>query len=489
MMLRDLRSGLRNFRRRLGLRPVSSAADTDKAKRVRDKKAQGDRDRLARKDGDKKTGKRREKKEKAVARREEKAARPRYDAGPALARKTEPRLNFASPFRSDECLQRLGHCPICGGKSATLVSEYNRFVIFKDVDESFVRYDYRLCHDCGVVYASRRPSGPRLNFLLSNFNEVLTRVNATTTDPAAGNAILYPGPLSAMQREMIKARAAHGVFVSEHHRRPRTEYLSGLLRDLLSNSPHIELLSSLLDLRGAKVLEIRPRTGAILNALKERFGAEVYALPIFESQQLLVSEVYGIPAVSLINHESYAIPYDVKFDLIICNHQLTHAAYPQQLFAQIRNSMAPNGKLYLYNEVDDEEIVAKGKNMFRVLNPFHLQTFDGPSLVRALAANKFDTIFLTHINGELACLAVLNPETKLQAISQAELDQRLIGYRQARDRAILTAEESVKSRFETEWSTVVSRALAEGIASMDSQGRVKVTAMGRAVASGDYGGN
>ena len=33
---------------------------------------------------------------------------------------------------------------------------------------------------------------------------------------------------------------------------------------------------------------IRPKTGAILAALRRLYGAEVYALPIFESQQYVV---------------------------------------------------------------------------------------------------------------------------------------------------------------------------------------------------------
>jgi SAM-dependent methyltransferase len=386
---------------------------------------------------------------------------PRSDA-------TELRV-FESPFSGDEFIHALECCPICGSKSRTLVSEYNRFVIFDAVDPAFARYNYSHCHDCGVVYAAVRPQGPRFNFLLTKFNEAPTRTNSV-----AGNAILYPGPLSEQQREMIRNRAAQGVFVSEHEKRQGQEYLAGLLKDLLGNAPHIELLASLLDLDGARILEIRPRTGAILNSLKRRHGAEVYALPIFPSQQLIVSEVYGIPAVELIDHESCAIPYDVKFDLIICNHQLTHSVHPQRLFQQLRDKLAPNGSIYLYNEVDDEDILNGGKSIFRVLNPFHMQTFDGSSLVRALAANKFRTTFLTHIDGEFACLVRLDPEVEMEPIPPPELEKRLTAYRRARDRSIISADERVRSIFQSEWPDLVTRAVGEGLAYVDGRGKVRL---------------
>src|SRR5262249_46361275 len=132
------------------------------------------------------------------------------------------------------------------------------------------------------------------------------------------------------------------------------------------------------------------------------------------------------------------------------------------------------GSIYLYNEVDDEDILTGHKNLFRVLNPFHLQTFNGPSLVRALAANKFRTTFLTHIDREFACLARFDATVNMEPISESQLVQRIAGCRHARDRAILSDEGNVRKRFEEEWKTILPRAFEDGPARIDNKGRVRL---------------
>ena len=105
-----------------------------------------------------------------------------------------------------------------------------------------------------------------------------------------------------------------------------------------------------------------------------------------------------------------------RFDLILCNHMLTHAIRPGHFLETLSAALEPGGQVYFYNEPDDRDFCVNLKIIYSVLNPFHLQTFDGPSLVRALAARQFETLFLTHLNNELACLVRFDPDIKLQEI-------------------------------------------------------------------------
>ena len=156
-------------------------------------------------------------------------------------------------------------------------------------------------------------------------------------------------------RDELKTRAARGVFVSEHLGLRSKDYLEGLMKDRFENSMHLDLLGMLVAPRKARVLEIRPRTGMISEGLRRLFDAEVHALPIWESQRILLNEVYGIPSAGLVNYDEFNIPYPGQFDLIICNHMLTHAVRPQRFFEAIHRSLKPAGYIYFYNEPDDAE--------------------------------------------------------------------------------------------------------------------------------------
>src|SRR3954466_9300714 len=69
-----------------------------------------------------------------------------------------------------EPILALERCPVCNGAESTRVSKYNRFILFDRVpDAAAPVYNYALCHDCGAVYAQRRPAGARYEWLLERF--------------------------------------------------------------------------------------------------------------------------------------------------------------------------------------------------------------------------------------------------------------------------------------------------------------------------------
>src|SRR6185436_632377 len=54
-------------------------------------------------------------------------------------------------------IETLAACPCCGSDEFTLVSEYNRFLTSEQPPDACAsRYDYSLCHVCGVVFARTR---------------------------------------------------------------------------------------------------------------------------------------------------------------------------------------------------------------------------------------------------------------------------------------------------------------------------------------------
>ena len=100
--------------------------------------------------------------------------------------------------------------------------------------------------------------------------------------------------------------------------------LSGVFKDRLANAGHVDILDSLLNPRGARVLEVRPRAGTILEGLRRHYGADVQAMTIWESQQFILRELYGIQTSALIDFDLFSIPFDEPFDLIVCNHMFNH---------------------------------------------------------------------------------------------------------------------------------------------------------------------
>ena len=144
----------------------------------------------------------------------------------------------------------LDRCAACGSRDSTpCVSRFNKFVTYERVpDEASMRYDYALCHQCGVVSARRRPSGKRYDWLFDHFEETIGRTSE--------NPVLSSAPLTEETRAQLKRLASPGVFVSDHAGVSRKEHLPALLVDRLANSAHVEIIGSLIlstEMRSSKV--------------------------------------------------------------------------------------------------------------------------------------------------------------------------------------------------------------------------------------------
>jgi SAM-dependent methyltransferase len=408
----------------------------------------------------------------------------RADGGtPITLRAAE--LPSISAQRSDEVsiprdsIVELADCPVCGTTESTPVSEFNKLLLLESgVDNDAPVYNYALCHGCGVVHARRRPVGRRYRYILERFEITLGRAHDGVPIPA--NAVLGSSALDDDERRALRNRVSRGVFISEHLGLNRREYLPALLQDRMASSVHIELLGSLVALRRPRVLELRPRLGSIGAALKRLYEAEVYGMPLFDGQQFLIEEAYGIPATHKIDYETFAIPYEGQFDLVVANHMFTHAVRPRAFFDTVRERLNPGGYLYLYNEPDERDFLEDGKSMFNSLNAFHLQTFNGPSLTRSLEAAGFETLFVTHHLGNLIALGRKTTEPRgWQRMTDDERERRTKAYQKARDIAILRLPDRLRGHFAGEWDALVERAVAAGVADFDDRGRLRLVKFDR----------
>jgi SAM-dependent methyltransferase len=341
------------------------------------------------------------------------------------------------------------------------------------VDDDAAVYNYALCHDCGVVYARRRPVGARYEYLLERFEITLGRAQDGIQRP--GHVALRSGELTEEEKAALRERVAKGVFVSEHAGLKRRDYLPALLQDRLANSVHVELIGSLLSPNAPRVLELRPRLGSIGAGLRRLYNADVYGMPLFDSQQFLIGETYGIPADHRVEYDHFCIPYEGQFDLVVANHMLTHSLRPREFLATVRERLKPGGHIYLYNEPDERDFLEGGKSMVNTLNAFHVQTFDGPSLVRALTANGFEAVFVTHHAGNLLALARACPSNGAWPhMTREERDHRVAAYQKARDAAILRLPERLRPLFANEWEAIVERSFAAGLIDYDEGGRLRI---------------
>src|SRR5947209_1261942 len=80
--------------------------------------------------------------------------------------------------------------------------EWHKLIMLaKAPDQQSERYNYSVCHQCGVVYAARRPAGRRFLFLLEHFGEVTGKAAADGIIP---NPLLNPYPLSEADKEQLR---------------------------------------------------------------------------------------------------------------------------------------------------------------------------------------------------------------------------------------------------------------------------------------------
>jgi SAM-dependent methyltransferase len=404
--------------------------------------------------------------------------RPRAPFGGPLPVSIEPEPESAWVDPDSGCptdrIERTTACPACGAAARSVVCRFNKMITMARMpDTEAAIYDYAICHRCGLVYATRRPSGPRFEWLLEHFEENLGR--SALGVQRGGKITLSSYTLDDDARGRLRSLASHGVFVSEHLGLTRKQYLWQLEADRFANSRHVDLLGSFLTLQAPRVLEIRSRLGSISEGLRRLYGAKVQAMAMFSNQRFLIEEVYGIQADAPLNFDTFSVPYEAPFDLVVANHMLTHSIRPGEYLATVHRLLANGGHLYIYNEPLEDEFLRGEKSMFNTLNAFHLQAFDRESLVRVLQASGFEVVHVGRDGHNLFCLARKAAGTVAwQPMPEADLLKRRRAYRKADDLSIVLLPEQARPRFSDVWMKTLDRVKARGLLAEDARGRLRV---------------
>ncbi len=203
----------------------------------------------------------------------------------------------------------LDACPVCGGTERTLVNPWNKFILIpKAPDQTSARYDYAVCHCLRRALrdapADRQPVSLPARALRRGRRQA--RLARHRRDHQSS-----PQPVSAQRRGSRRAArlAAHGVFVSDHLGLTGKQYLAPLLRDRFENSVHTDIIGSLIEPRGARVVEVRSRAGTILDGLRRAWGAHgVRDADLGEPAVPAARAVRHHDVDRLIDFEHFAIP-------------------------------------------------------------------------------------------------------------------------------------------------------------------------------------
>jgi SAM-dependent methyltransferase len=353
----------------------------------------------------------------------------------------------------------LSACPICDSPDHEGVAEYNGLIAHAEMRATeFCRYDYRLCHRCGTTFARRRPTGPEYELLYSRFNEMLGRTGeqgpiqtegpltetvemALAQNPAWWRLLEVPGELSTAMRKEIRLQTAH-------------------LAPLVSHC----------GIEGARVLEIRTKTGFLSSFLTRVLGArDACAMTAFPVQQAVTEQLHGVTSKLGALAEHFAIPFEGPFDIVIVPHVYIHAAHPVAFFSEVKRVLAPKGWVYLCEEPDDTRLFERGKNLFSELKCFHFQQVDEAAYRRALELHGLSVAASGRKepgrpSAEMWALARLSKKARFQPIAPAELDARRAMYARWRDESILALDADAQQLFGEELRTVRERAVADGYA-------------------------
>lgn len=378
-------------------------------------------------------------------------------------------------YRAGKIMYSVSSCLVCNSVKRTIVAEYNRLIAIESLCGSdLARSDYALCHGCGLVYATLRPDRAEYDYMYENFNELTLRENKTQQ-----NIFILPDELDAAMRAELdrgfvpwwELRTAE-VEEGDRVRGPMLREFDSTLSDLPDLLLH-------LDFAGAHVLQIRAKTGQFADFLMRALGARsVDLMTLFPAHTYMALKYPGVRAAAGLDYETFHIPFDEQYDIIIENHALTHMLSANDTFEEFRRHIRDDGALYVKNELDDARLFAKGNNMFAELRSFHFQQFDIPTLSRMLATYGFAPLGLRHPHHRKALMAGVarkEPISPAQAprIPSGELKARLAMYRRWRDESVLSLpRELAGALFGAELKSMRKRVTAAGGMARDRKGRL-----------------
>lgn len=309
----------------------------------------------------------------------------------------------------------LNSCPACENQvlaDVTLSTNVTADDVQRFGTGVLVDSDYAICPRCELIFARNRQDDAETDDYYRAFAVLEQRDYA-----------VYPPP-----RDFVDAQ---------------TRFSHALL-DLLDRQ---QILHSRL-----RVLNIRCELGIHLARLRDRYGVHaLYGLDHFESNIHYARNDLGLAHVALLHPAKLEIPFDLpEYDLILANHQLTHALAPAALMRRLKQLLAPKGLLVLFNELDHARLFQDAKFFRQGIISYHKQLLTQRSLEnfcrlsglepRMLArdaegmrwaSGRHSMVLLAHARAPMLAndLASADPQRLLRMMRRG---QRVYRFRQAR---------------------------------------------------------
>jgi 2-polyprenyl-3-methyl-5-hydroxy-6-metoxy-1,4-benzoquinol methylase len=218
--------------------------------------------------------------------------------------------------------------------------------IGQKVQRTFSKPHWKICGDCGLIFAGRRPGVDDVaEWYLDLFKLSEEREYDVTPLPQG----------------FVESKAAAGRKLFDH-------------------------LSSLGVLqKGASVLHVRCATGRFLELAKFQLGCDVAGVDFFDSCVAHANKNLGADEVKKMTGPQPLNPFPERtYDLIVSNHMVTHAHDPKSLIANFRKWLRPNGVLVLLSEPDHNKTLKRLKAYPRGINFFHKQLFSAETFQSAM---------------------------------------------------------------------------------------------------------
>ncbi len=258
-------------------------------------------------------------------------------------------------------MDKLTSCPACNcgdlvdvGLGTNLTSEHIQLI----GDTAIWQADYASCPNCELMFARNRQDETETDEYYAAFKVIEKRDYA-----------VYPPPQKFIDAQESFSERFVGRLAE-----------AGLINASMS------------------VLNVRTEYGVHLARLRDVYGVQdVYGLDHFESNIEYAQKDLALKNIELLDPRVADLGFgDLKFDLILANHQLTHALEPMEILARFKNRLKPGGTVVFYNELDHMGIMDLPKTFRRGVISFHKQLLTRNSLENMLKLAGYATSFIDY---------------------------------------------------------------------------------------------
>ena len=133
---------------------------------------------------------------------------------------------------------------------------------------------------------------------------------------------------------------------------------------------------------GMRIAHIRSDVGSFMLAIQQEFpNCQIHGFDYFDSN-IRYARAQGLGDVAELDPARLCLLEEPGYDLVICNHVMTHAFDPKADLKTLYRVIKPGGALFLYNEADHLLRFQPDSAHYQwvALNNFHKQLLTSHSL-------------------------------------------------------------------------------------------------------------